>query len=480
MTDNDKNISIKEWVRRISEEEIPVFAHTARQIAAASKGVDTPIAELAHLILQDSSMTVRILRLANSVYYNPSSRPINTISRAIVLLGFNIVRSMALTIAIIEPLLKGLQHDHVVLEMARAFHAAIQARSIALARGVGDIEEVFIAALLCRLGHITFWCFPYGMAKALDHAYQQWDEPEKAEQEILGFTLRHLTIALSEEWHLSPLLAQALKQPDSDNQARDLTQAYDLVLAVEEGWGSIKTKQMIELIADRVELSYEATLEMVQQNAYKAAATAREYGAEIASKHIPLPDLADSVADFAATKHTAQQPDLQLQMSILRELTSMLHERVDLNAMLGTIMEGVYRALGMERTIIAFIAPETAHLKAKYILGDERGKLKRCFDFAVSEHGQDFFSYTLKQKNAIWLNKQTRKQLESSISSEIRQCLGVMEFFVAPIWIGNKGKGIIYADCKYSGRTLTENEFQTFSHFCEYATIAFDLLSRHK
>ena len=479
MTDNNKPIPIKEWVRRISEEEIPVFAHTARQIAAASKGVDTPIAELAHLILQDSTMTVRILRLANSVYYNPSSRAINTISRAIVLLGFNVVRSMALTIAIIEPLLKGLQHDHVVLEMARAFHAAVQARSIALARGVGDVEEVFIAALLCRLGHITFWCFPYGQAKALDNAYQQWDEPEKAEQAVLGFALRQLTIALSEEWHLSPLLTQALKLQDGD-QVRDLTQAYDLVLAVEEGWGSIKTKQMIELIADRVELSYEATLEMIQQNAYKAAATAREYGAEIASKHIPLPELAENVTDFAATKQNQQQPDLQLQMSILRELTSMLHERVDLNAMLGTIMEGVYRALGMERTIIAFIAPEDGHLKAKYILGDEKGKLKRGFDFAVSDYGQDFFSHALKQKNPLWLNKQTRKQLEPIISSEMRQCLGVMEFFVAPIWIGNKGKGIIYADCKYSGRALTENEYQTFSHFCEYATIAFDLLSRHK
>lgn len=479
MTDNNKPIPIKEWVRRISEEEIPVFAHTARQIAAASKGVDTPVAELAHLILQDSSMTVRILRLANSVYYNPSSRPINTISRGIVLLGFNVVRSMALTIAIIEPLLKGLQHDHVVLEMARAFHAAIQARSIALARGAGDVEEVFIAALLCRLGHITFWCFPYGMAKALDTAYTQWDEAEQAEQAVLGFSLRHLTIALSEEWHLSPLLIQALTKQDSSGQAQDLTQAYDLVLAVEEGWGSIKTKQMIELIADRVELSYAETLEMIQQNAYKAAATAKEYGAEIASKHIPLPDLADNLSGIT-TKSVAQQPDLQLQMSILRELTAMLHERVDLNAMLGTIMEGIYRALGMERTIIAFIAPENGHLKAKYILGDEKDKLKRCFDFTISEHGQDFFSHALKQKNALWLNKQTRKQFEPIINSDMRQCLGVMEFFVAPIWIGNKGKGIIYADCKYSGRTLTENEFQTFSHFCEYATIAFDLLSRHK
>jgi hypothetical protein len=47
-----------------------------------------------------------------------------------------------------------------------------------------------------------------------------------------------------------------------------------------------------------------------------------------------------------------------------------------------------------------------------------------------------------------------------------------------PLWIGKQGKGIIYADCKASGRSLTEQDFQTFVHFCEHANIAFGLLSR--
>ncbi|MGD8925630.1 MAG: HDOD domain-containing protein, partial [Thioalkalispiraceae bacterium] len=113
-------IGLEEWTRRISDEEMPVFAHTARSIAAASSEEDTSIANLAHLILRDSSMTARVLRLANSVFFNPAGQPINTISRAIVLLGFDSVRSMALSIALLEPLLKGVQHDHALEEMARS------------------------------------------------------------------------------------------------------------------------------------------------------------------------------------------------------------------------------------------------------------------------------------------------------------------------------------------------------------------------
>ena len=162
-------------------------------------------------------------------------------------------------------------------------------------------------------------------------------------------------------------------------------------------------------------------------------------------------------------------------MGILRELTAMLHERVDLNAVLGTIMEGIYRALGMERTVIAFVTGSDEILQAKYILGDEKEKLKRCFQFAVGAKDKNLFAHLLKAKLPCWMNAKTRGEYDELLSKEIKQCLGVLDFFVMPIWIGNKGKGIIYADCKLSGRKLTPEEFQTFTHFSEYATIAFEL-----
>lgn len=476
-----EKLSLKEWTRRIGEKEMPVFAYTARAIAAASTQEETPIAELAQQILRDSAMTARILRLANSVYYNPGGRPVNTISRAIVFLGFNVVRSMAITIAIMEPLLKGVQHEHALEEMARSFHAAVQARTISQARGNEDAEEVFVAALLTRLGHMAFWCFPYDHDKLLDQAYQEWDDRELAEEEVLGFSLTRLSLALNKEWGLSELLDETLtgKNPD-DPQNRDVLEANELVLAAEEGWGSIRTKTIIDSIARRLHVPRTEIEPLVEHGAYEAAQAAVEYGAVAASQYIPLPvqysnnDTADSTgADLA-------KPDINLQMRILRELTTMLHERVDINAILGTIMEGIYRALGMERTVIAFVSGSDNILSAKYILGDDKDKLKRCFAFAVGPGQDNLFSKLLNERQALWFNSKSHGQYEKLLSKEIKQCLGVLDFFAMPIWIGNKGKGIIYADCKRSGRKLSQEEFQTFGHFSEYATIAFDLMAVKK
>jgi len=458
---------------------MPVFAHTARSIAAASSEDDTPIAELAQYILRDSSMTARVLRLANSVYYNPAGQAVNTISRAIVFLGFNVVRSMAITIAILEPLLKGVQHERVLEEMARSFHAAVQAKALSQARGNEDAEAVFVAALLNRLGNMAFWCFPYGKAKEMDNAYHAWDDPQQAEEDVLGFPLTQLTLALNKEWKLSALLHESLTGMNAeDPQNLDLQEANQLVIAVEEGWGSINTKQLIDKMSKRLNLPKSDIEAMLQRNAYEAAKTAIEYGAEAATRFIPLPQLEDADETLEGIPDTNHKPDISLQMGILRELTAMLHEKVDLNAVLGTIMEGLYRALGMERTVIAFVTGSEEILQAKYILGDEKEKLKKCFQFAAGANENNLFAHLLKAKQPCWMNAKTRAKYDKLLGKEIKQCLGVLDFFAMPIWIGNKGKGIIYADCKLSGRKLTQEEFQTFTHFSEYATIAFELHSK--
>ena len=87
-----------------------------------------------------------------------------------VLLGFEEVRSICLSIAVVESMLKGTQKQRVLDEMARSFHAAVQARAFAEQRKDKSPEEVFIATLLYRLGDMAFWAFSGEWAQELDAA----------------------------------------------------------------------------------------------------------------------------------------------------------------------------------------------------------------------------------------------------------------------------------------------------------------------
>ena len=57
--------------------------------------------------------------------------------------------------------------------MARSFHAAVQARWAIQRKGEQQGEEVFIAALLSRVGEMAFWCFGGEQAQALEHLRAQ-------------------------------------------------------------------------------------------------------------------------------------------------------------------------------------------------------------------------------------------------------------------------------------------------------------------
>jgi len=481
---NSKQISrhsLKDWVRYLNDEEMPVFAHTARSLAAVSSKIDTPVAELSHLILQDSAMTTRVLRLANSFHYNPGGKPVNTVSVSIMMLGFNEVRSIALSIAMIDTILRGIQHQHVVEEMARSLHAAVQAKAIARARGIHDIEEVFIAALLYRLGHMCFWCFPRGLAKELDAEYSIADTEIDAEVKVLGFSLAQLTDALNKEWNLSPLLTELFTNNRQHEEClQDIDQAYNLAIAVEEGWGCINAKEAIKSISNRTKLSFNDTLEMVHQSAKLAAQTAIEYGAANAGKLINLPDMIN-LDEFADDQiQQGFEPDLNLQLGILRELTNMLKDKVDLNTILSTVLEGVYRALGMDRTILAFVSPDGKTLTAKYVYGKDTARFKNCFSFPVQDEDDNILSYILHRKESFWLNRTNIDKHTRHINTQVKKCLGVLDFFAVPLLVGDNAKGIIYADCKHSGRDLHQQDFQTFCHFCQNANIALDILASKK
>jgi HD-like signal output (HDOD) protein len=481
MSGQEKKLSLGEWVRRLNDEEMPVFAQTARSIAAVSGRIETPVAELSHLILQDSSMTTRVLRLANSVYYNPANKKITTVSLAILLLGFDVVRSIALSIAMIDTILKGVQHEHVVTEMARSLHAAVQAKAIAKARGIAEVEEVFIAALLYRIGHMAFWCFPQGLAKELDAEYCVAANEEMAEKKVLGFSLTQFTLALNDEWKLSSLLAQVLNETNGgEKTSGDVSRAYQLVLAVEQGWGSLEAKKAIQDIAKHASLSLEETMDMVQQSAKLAAQTAMEYGAANASKLIHLPDNIVLNLDECSTSEDPFQPDLSLQLAILRELTGMLNDKVDLNAVLGTVLEGVYRGVGMDRVVLAFLDPQGISLKAKYVYGQDHERFQHNFVFDLAGSDKNIFNEVMSAREGMWLNAKNIDGYAKLITPEVKKNLGVLEFFAIPLYVGSKPKGLIYADRKLSGRMLNAQDFSSFVHFCSNANIAFELKSKQQ
>ncbi|GAB6041341.1 HDOD domain-containing protein [Endothiovibrio diazotrophicus] len=482
----DKKHDIDYWVRRLGEKEMPVFSHTAQQIAGLAGRNDASIAELVSTILQDAPMTARVLKAANSAYYRPGRGNINTISRAVVVLGLEVVRSLSLSVTLVESFVGGVQREWALREMARAFHSAVQAKAFAKSRGDESPEEVYTTALLYRIGHLAFWFFADNVADRLDNAMRRPGySPARAEEEQLGFRLDALSARLAGEWKLGSLLKGALEgDPAAADRVRHVSLGHELARTAERGWDSPAFDALMQRITEHLRLPEERVADLVFDNARTAADTAQLAGFSSAQRLIPPPPSADEhlarrrgAAEEGESEEAYLKPDLALQLRILRELSSMMEGRPDLNLLLSMVLEGIYRGIGMDRTLFALLSPDRYFLRGKYSLGWLQKERVSNFEFQAKPPRPHLFSYALERGHPLWVPVNPPAEFAQLITPEIHRVTGGKAFFVMPIVVDGQPIGLFYADRHPSGRELDEESFASFQHFGREANLALSFIS---
>lgn len=131
---------------------------------------DISVQELAQVVEKDATVLTKILSIANAFGYNPSHIPINTVSAAIQIIGFERIRTLALSLLLFEQSNR-LQSPEERREAATmALFSGSLAKTAADALATVDAEEAFICASLRHFGRIvmlTFMADEYHQAQSL-------------------------------------------------------------------------------------------------------------------------------------------------------------------------------------------------------------------------------------------------------------------------------------------------------------------------
>jgi len=89
------------FVRLLQFHDLPTLPQVATRILEAVEDERTSAEDLTRLIETDPAMSVRVLRLANSAYFGLSQR-VDSIRRAVVVLGFDAVCQLALATSVLN------------------------------------------------------------------------------------------------------------------------------------------------------------------------------------------------------------------------------------------------------------------------------------------------------------------------------------------------------------------------------------------
>lgn len=184
---------------------LPTLPSVVKHISRMVEDRNSSASDIGEAIAKDQVLSAKILRLVNSPVYGFPGR-ISSVTHALVLLGFNVVKGLVLGTAVFDTLAKSARGlwEH-------SLGCAIVTRRIAKELGIPDPEEIMIAGLLHDLGKaVMAHLAPEDAAAARRLANANRQHIAIAERDI--FSVDHARVAswIARDWHLPPRLNEAL------------------------------------------------------------------------------------------------------------------------------------------------------------------------------------------------------------------------------------------------------------------------------
>ncbi len=186
---------------------LPTLPHVFQAVSELTQDPEAPVAKIARVIETDQALTTRILGLVNSPFYGLSGK-VTTVAHAVVILGFNPLRSVVLSASVVD-LFQGGKDARFDFQAfwKHSIATAICSRILAHHAGLRDAESIFVAGLLHDVGKLVEWSeMSEPFSRILDRV-AEGKAMHEVEMEILGFTHADVGRLLLQQWKLPEILS---------------------------------------------------------------------------------------------------------------------------------------------------------------------------------------------------------------------------------------------------------------------------------
>lgn len=201
--------------------DIPSLPMIFTRIDEAVNNPRSSLADIGRIISEDSSLTARLLKIVNSALYSFPNK-IETISRAVTVVGTQQLRDLALATSVMK-LFRGIPPDLIDMEAfwRHSIACGIAARVLAALKREANIERFFVAGILHDIGRLVL-CIknPDWMRAALGRCHASGELLYAVENEELGFDHAAVGRVLLESWKLPASLVETVACHHNPEAAR--------------------------------------------------------------------------------------------------------------------------------------------------------------------------------------------------------------------------------------------------------------------
>lgn len=210
MAPNLKTAEVSEkrpWALRA----LPPFPAVALQLLSLLDNPDVPLKKIVDLVRLDPALSAELLRVANSALYGFVQR-IDTVNHAVVILGSENVKRLALTVSLSKFASGFLRYENLRACWDHVIASAVLADQLAVELNVSK-DRAYTAALLHDIGRLALLAsYPVEYGNMLVVAREQDFDQLDCERQL--FDIDHCAIGrwLAQHWNLPPDFCAAIAQ----------------------------------------------------------------------------------------------------------------------------------------------------------------------------------------------------------------------------------------------------------------------------
>jgi len=451
---------------------------------------NTSARQLSNVILKDYSLTSKLLKLINSPYYGQVRGRITTVSRAVVLMGFESVRQAALGLLMFDHF--AMQTGAGANDLANSVLSSLM--SGLLAKGVAEKipglnkEEAFVCSMFRNLGKnlVTFY-FPvkYQEIKKLQ---KRGVSEDRAVTHVLGTTFAELAQALGKKWGLPDTIIDSMSSlpkgdlskpgndaehlrhiaafsndladlavngdPDKHDAALDslLKRFEKSVTLPEKDFGPLfdNTLEEMENYSQALNLGVKNTSFLKNVMIWNGKEVAHD--SESASENDAARNSLQSIHPLKSLspKEAAKKDRVAREKIMLHgvdEVAAAVSRHDDLNSIIMMVLETMYRGLELSRVVFALHDVSSGMIRARSGFGDDVDNLIRSFQFRLSR-GQDLFHQSMKKGRDLNVDLKATPAYISKLPNWYKQATDPLPsaFLAYPVLINSFPAALFYGD----------------------------------
>jgi HD-like signal output (HDOD) protein len=443
--------------------EFPALSRSLEQVLLKVEE-EASIQHITNVILKDYSLTLRILRTANSALYNRSGRQIHSISHAVALLGVEAVREMATGVVLLEHFRKhspGLK-ELILLSLLSANHA----REVAQKVGYKKREEAYLCGMFRNLGEVLVAGYhPRAYAAVLLRAQDERIPIAQACMQELGFDYDHTGRAVAAQWLIPASVIECMSDrvvllrrapsTEAENLLAITHFAHKLTTAVyrrEPGGARASVNLLLHSLGPVLNLAHADVKEIVERALEETSEVFQAMN--VPMDHLRMKRQTEAALALvedepAAEEAIEKEEETETFTSLLRDVTAQVDRgsQQDLGAITMMVLEAVYRAGRFDHALFALHHEKEHRLEGLIGFGDSIETTIKNFKFPVTGASGPVAAAVLKRTD-VFVNGPRDRRFEGS---RFCQIMGGPVYGLLPLIAGGAVVGCLYFDRREKG-----------------------------